>query len=122
MLIDSDIIIYAAKPEYTELRQFIARHSPSVSVISYVEVLGYHSLPPDDKAHFGKFFQTSRLLPISQEILDQAVRLRQQRNILLGDSLIAGTALSYGLTLLTHNTSDFKWIDELTLFDPLPRD
>jgi toxin FitB len=44
VLIDSNVIIYAAKPEHQELRRFIARHAPAVSVISYVEVLGYHRL------------------------------------------------------------------------------
>jgi len=119
MLIDSNIIIYAAKSEYSELRQFIAQHSPSVSVISYVEVLGYHLLAAEDKVYFETFFKTSRLIPISQEVLNQAINLKQQRKILLGDSLIAGTALSHNLTLVTHNVSDFKWIDGLTVLDPL---
>lgn len=44
MLIDSNIIIYAAKPEYGALRRFIAEKEPAVSAISYVEVLGYHQL------------------------------------------------------------------------------
>lgn len=44
MLIDSNIIIYASKPEYPNIRQFIADNAPAVSAISYVEVLGYHKL------------------------------------------------------------------------------
>ena len=43
MLIDSNIIVYAAKPEYADLRRFIAEHAPTVSAISYVGVLGYHN-------------------------------------------------------------------------------
>jgi predicted nucleic acid-binding protein len=41
MLLDSNIIIYSAKPENSFLRQFIAENEPSVSVISYVEALGF---------------------------------------------------------------------------------
>jgi predicted nucleic acid-binding protein len=37
----------------------------------------------------------------------------------LGDALIAGTALSHQLRLATHNTSDFNWINELEVFDPI---
>lgn len=44
MILDSNSIIYAAKPEYDFLREFIAENSPSVSAASYVEVLGYHKL------------------------------------------------------------------------------
>ncbi|MDJ0518270.1 MAG: hypothetical protein QNJ74_19135 [Trichodesmium sp. MO_231.B1] len=44
MLLDSNIIIYAAQPENSNLRQFIAEQSPAVSALSYIEVLGYHQL------------------------------------------------------------------------------
>jgi len=43
MLLDSNIIIYAAQAGHATLRQFIAEHTPAVSVISYIEALGYHS-------------------------------------------------------------------------------
>jgi hypothetical protein len=49
MLIDSNIIIYATKPEHGSIRQFISEHSPSVSAVSYVEVLGYHKLADQER-------------------------------------------------------------------------
>jgi hypothetical protein len=36
MLIDSNIIIYATKPEHDAIRRFIAEYAPAVSAISYV--------------------------------------------------------------------------------------
>jgi hypothetical protein len=59
MLLDSNIILFAARPEYAALRKFIETHSLAVSDISLIEVLGY------------------------------------------------------------HNTSDFHWIEEIGLYDPL---
>lgn len=44
MLLDSNIIIYAAQPQHAGLRQLIAERSPAVSVISQIEVLGYSRL------------------------------------------------------------------------------
>jgi hypothetical protein len=44
MLLDSNIIIYSAKPEYAELRRFMDRSIYSVSAVSRIEVLGYHLL------------------------------------------------------------------------------
>ena len=38
MLIDSNVIIYAAQPHHIDLRQFIDGITPSVSVVSYIEV------------------------------------------------------------------------------------
>ena len=49
MLLDSNIIIYASQPPHAALRQFIATHAPAVSVVSYVEVLGYHRLRDQER-------------------------------------------------------------------------
>jgi predicted nucleic acid-binding protein len=120
MLLDSNIIIYAARPEHTALRNFIEANSPSVSAVSYVEVLGFHKLTPDDRQKLEQFFAAARVLPIDQAVLDGAVSLRQQRRMALGDSLVAATAAVHKLTLATHNTSDFGWIPGIKLHDPVP--
>ena len=61
MLIDSNIIIYAAKAEHADLCAFIAQHTPAVSAISYVEVLGYHRLTEQERQHLGIFCYGSGL-------------------------------------------------------------
>lgn len=118
MLLDSNIIIYASQRENEFLREFIAENFPYVSVISYIEVLGYHKLTDEDKTYFEEFFNASQILPISQAVIDQAVRLKQMRKMSLGDAIIAGTALVYDLTVVTRNTEDFNWVTELKLFNP----
>ena len=86
---------------------------------TYVEVLGYHELSPAEERLLRQFFASSTVLPIDQDVLDEAVRLRQQRKITLGDSLVAATALVHHLPLVTHNVGDFNWIEGLILVDPL---
>ena len=56
MLLDSNIIIYAAEPDQAVLRQFIRDNSPAVSLVSYVETLGYHRLSIEDKQFLEEFF------------------------------------------------------------------
>ena len=118
MLVDSNILIYAAQPAHAHLRQFIAAHAPAVSAVSYVEVLGYHQLDDEERQYLEAFFRLVRVLPLSQAVLDQAVALRQQRKMSLGDALVAGTALVHGLTLVTRNVEDFHWIQGLSLLNP----
>ena len=122
MLIDSNIIIYAARPEHENLRQFIIEHAPAVSAVSYVEVLGYHNLTKADQDLFEEFFASSVILPISQGVIEQAVQLRQERRMTLGDSLIAGAALIHQRTLVTRNTKDFLWINDLEILNPFEKD
>jgi predicted nucleic acid-binding protein len=63
MLLDSNIIIYASQPEHAKLRQFIAKHAPAVSAVSFVEVLGYHKLATSQRRDFEQFFAASTVLP-----------------------------------------------------------
>ncbi len=119
MLLDSNIIIYAAQPEHAALRQFIEMHTPAVSVISHIEVLGYHKLTEDDRQFLEQFFRTAERLPLSETVVPWAVKLRQRRKMSLGDSIIASTAIAYDRTLVTRNTDDFHWIEEIKLLNPL---
>ncbi|MEC4896065.1 MAG: type II toxin-antitoxin system VapC family toxin [Oscillatoria sp. PMC 1051.18] len=122
MLLDSNIIIYAAQLEHEDLRRFIAENYSFVSALSYVEVLGYHQLTEEERFYFEEFFQITQVLPISQAVINRAVELRQIRRITLGDAIIAATALVYDLTLITRNTDDFQWISQLRLLNPFEID
>ena len=118
MLLDSNMIIYSAVPEHNIVRQFIAEHRPSASAISKVEVLGFSRLMPTDKASFEHFFAVSEIFSVSQDVIDEAIALRQQKKMSLGDAIIAATCLVHGLTLVTRNAKDFDWIAGLTVHNP----
>lgn len=122
MILDSNIIIYSALPESERLREFICEHSPNVSSISRLEVLGYPDIEDEDRAYFDGFFAVATIIPLGTEIIDGAIALRRKRRMSLGDALIAATALEHRLALVTRNTKDFKWIDSLTLINPFAED
>ena len=119
MLIDSNIVIYAAQPQYFALRLFLDGIRRSVSIVSYIEALGYRSLTIDAEDYITNLFRGSQVLPLTDTIAQQAVSLRQQRRMGLGDAIIAATAMTHNLALVTHNTEDFRWIGGLELLDPL---
>ncbi len=118
MLFDSNIVIYAQNPEHGKLRQAIAGNRAAVSAITYLEVLGYHRLAEEDRKDFEALFASTKILPISDEVLRQAVKLRQMKKMSLGDAIIAATALLYDETLVTRNAKDFAWISGLNLLNP----
>lgn len=93
MLADSNIVIYASRPEQTRLRRFISEYVPAVSIITYIEVMGYHRLQEAERLQLEAFFQAAEILPLSEPVAAQAVDLRQQRNMSLGDAVMAATVL-----------------------------
>lgn len=119
MMLDTNLIIYAAKPEYAGLRKWIAARTPAVSAVSVVEVLGYHKLTAAERTHFEAFFAACEVLPISVGVIARAVVLRQARKMSLGDSLVAASALEFGRELFTRNVKDFAGIPGLIVIDPL---
>jgi predicted nucleic acid-binding protein len=116
LLIDSNIIIYAAQPEYPELRRLIAENVCSVSVISKVEVLGYHLLSVREKLDLEDFFLGADVIDLTTDIVERAISLRQARKLSLGDAIIAATAMEFGLILVTRNQKDFAHIAGLELY------
>jgi predicted nucleic acid-binding protein len=118
MLLDSNIIIYATQPENQSLREFVARHTPAVSAVSYVDVLGYHKLTHTDETKLAAFFAATIVLPVDDAVIRRATELRRQRKMSLGDALISATALIHGRRLVTRNVKDFAWRTGLTVIDP----
>ena len=119
MILDSNIVIYSILPAHQALRDLITVNAPAFSAITLVEVLGFHGIAAPDRTQFQKLFDSLPMLDMDRPILDRAVSLRQQRRMSLGDAIIAATALVHDKTLVTRNTSDFRWIPDLRLLDPL---
>ena len=118
MLLDSNIVIYTGKPNHEFLRDFIEANPCSASTVTRVETLGFHNITDDERIIYEEIFDIIDLLPLSSDVVEEAVKLRQQRKMSLGDALVAATALVWNLPVMTRNVDDFKWIPNLTLINP----
>ncbi|HLO44840.1 MAG TPA: type II toxin-antitoxin system VapC family toxin [Leadbetterella sp.] len=118
-IIDSNIIIYSALDEFSYLREYLKDSQSYVSKFSEVEVLGYYGLKPNQKQYFESVFYSLNVLPITDPIVQKVIDLRQQKKMTAGDSIIAATALISGFEVITRNTSDFDWIENLKVHNPI---
>ncbi len=93
MLLDSNVIIDAAKPTGGHLSTCLKHPQACVSIISRIETLGFHRLTAAEETEIKECLKLLPELPLDNEIAARAVRLRQQKNMKLGDAIIAATAL-----------------------------
>ena len=118
-ILDANIFIYAPQPAFAYLRTLLIDPECVVSDITRVEVLGFHRLDPEDKRYYEMVFRRMVRLPVTSEVLDQSILLRQIKKLSLGDSIVAATAVINNFELQTRNTIDFSHIPELKLFNPI---
>lgn len=109
-LLDTNIVIYYFNglTDDEGLHQMLAE-SFKISVITKIEFLGWNGFGGDPALHNkGRaFLSHARVLDLSDDIVEQTIRLRQQFKTKTPDAIIAATALINDLTVVTHNTSDF---------------
>jgi len=109
-LLDSNIIIYLSKREVplSFLDQFDEHY---ISVITYMEVLGYQFRNPKEEAFIREMVEVFRIIFIDQKIADMAIEIRKNRRMKLPDSIIAATAKTLNFCLVTRNIDDFKKVE-----------
>lgn len=118
-ILDSNLIIYSALPAYAYLRPLLKDPDTRVSAISKLEVLGFHRLDQSSRRYFDGVFAAIPQFDIDQLVLNEAIKLRQQRKMSVGDAIIGATALLFQLELYTRNTTDFSWIPGLVMVNPI---
>ena len=120
-IIDTNLIIYAIQPQFHWLIPSIMTPNCCYATVTKIEVLGFKNIRPHEKALFQKYFAILKPLHLTDDIIDQAIDIRQNKKIKLGDAIIAATARVHNLEIFTHNIVDFINIDGVKVSDPLAK-
>src|SRR5690606_10143675 len=114
-LIDTNVLIDAQMnrlpPKGSQFLAAIIDEDFTVSFVTYIEFLGYKSVSKATE----EFMALAGVIEIDKDIIDTCIALRKSNAIKLPDAIIASTALSRGLSLITRNVEDFKQIKDLKL-------
>lgn len=120
-LIDSNAVIeflggMLPSASSNRLEDIVDQNDHSLSVINQIEVLGFNG-PVAEMQILEEFVSGTTLWPLSGEIVQRTIALRKTYKIKLPDAIIAATALTHDLILITRNVSDFNKIEGLRLTD-----
>lgn len=89
-----------------------------ISVIAKIEVLGFNDVPYKLK-EMEEFVNTATEFSLDEAVATQTILLRRRyKKLKLGDAIIAATAITYDLILITNNTKDFENIRGIKLLNP----
>lgn len=118
-LIDTNVIIdnFGNKLPKTA-KAFLYSLDITISAVTKIEILGWLNATEEQLKPLYAFMELATILSINEAVIHKTIAIRQTKKISLGDAIIAATALVYDLTLITHNTSDFKNIQGLDIIDP----
>ena len=120
-LMDTNVVIELLGGSITEtgtnwLEKLVANNEHSVSVINKIELLGFNGSENEMKV-IEDFIEITEILPLSEKVVQETIKLRKTHKIKLPDAIIAATALVHNFILITRNISDFKKVAGLTCID-----
>ena len=114
-LFDTNILIYYFNGSLSEdVKKNISEmleHNFSISVISKMEFLGFNKFTTQERVQADRFLSFAKIIPLEDSIVDRVIQMKQNQKIKLPDAIIAATAISKKLHLVTRNVKDFKDID-----------
>lgn len=121
-LFDSNVFIFQLNGSLGASGQALLRNGllqgGAYSVISRIEVLGYPQ-SADELAAAERLFGGLTPIAVDDAVIERAIGLRRSRKIRIPDAIIAASALTCGLPLVTNNLGDFQWVEGLVVIDPL---
>ncbi len=122
ILLDSNIIIYLQKKQLTldKFPDIFQRFC--VSVINYIEVMGFQFASEEEKSDYESFFESIEIIPLNENIVKKTIELKQLKKRKLLDTIIASTCITENITIATRNVEDFKDIEHLKIFNPFDKD
>jgi len=83
--------------------------------------LGWNKFTADEFKIAQNFIDLAEILPLTTNIKDTAIEIRQKYNLKLGDAIIAATALCNDSILVTRNTKDFDLVVDLKVYNPFAK-
>jgi hypothetical protein len=120
---DTNIVIYYLQKQFPPAgEQFIddilITSPPAISVITEIELLCWKTEIESEITILQNFVKDCFVIEIDQMIKLKTAEIRKANRIKLPDAIIAATALTQNLTLLTRNLQDFNNIQNLRCIDP----
>jgi predicted nucleic acid-binding protein len=112
-LLDTNAILYILAGDQT-LADFLFEKELIISIITEMELLSYKNITPQERQTIKNFISDFTIVNIDEKIKLNTIEVKKTSNMKLPYSIIAATAISLKLPLITSD-KQFKSIPDLNL-------
>lgn len=120
-LIDTNVLSDFMNNSFSQNGMFFLSNlidgQPKISVITRLELLCWKT-NFESEFWIKEFISNSKIISLSEEVIQNCVQIRRTTRIKLPDAIIASTALTFQYTIITNNTKDFENIEGLKSLNP----
>lgn len=111
ILADTNILLYLLKGDET-IMNWLQKKEVYISFITELELLGYSKITIREDAQIQRLLKDCYLIPLNDTIKEAYVYIRRHYPLKLADSIIAASAISLNIPLITADKK-IRIIDEL---------
>jgi predicted nucleic acid-binding protein len=112
-LLDTNAVLYILGGDEA-LAQLLHREQLHISIITEMELLSYKNITSKERQQIKNFLADFIIANITEAIKEKAIEIKKRSHLKLPDSIIAATAITLGLPLVTSDRQ-FKTITDLNL-------
>lgn len=117
LLVDTNIVLYFLKGN-TEVQPFFYDYDILLSFITELEILAFDPLSKSEERSIKNFLDYVVVLDINSAIKKKTIQIKKKYRLKLPDAIIAATALTLDLPLLTADKAFAKIKDNrIVLFE-----
>ena len=104
IILDTNIVIYLSK-DLLDAKDIFSNKEASygISIITYMEVLGYDFKDKSEEIFIKKLMSTLKVVEVNSKIAQKTIEIKKNRKIKLPDAIICATALILNAKLITED-------------------
>lgn len=114
IVLDTNIILYLLRGNI-QIASMLDEMIFFVSILTEIELLGYTDITIEDKNQIREFLSECTIVSLDDHIKDLCINIKQSIKIKTPDAIVAATALSLQIPLITADKG-FEKIQDLDLF------
>ncbi|HMV11030.1 MAG TPA: type II toxin-antitoxin system VapC family toxin [Cyclobacteriaceae bacterium] len=117
LFVDTNVLINLAEGK-SGVDQYLESNNLFVSIISEIELLGWHKITSPQKNYFKNMLSDCSIIGITNPVKELSIQLRQKHKVKLPDAIIAASAMHLDIPLLTFDKGfeQFKDLDLIVIY------